>query len=1332
MRRVVKILAWVIGLLVGIPILLVVLLLVIGNTGPGQRLIAGLVPKLTGGTVTLDGLSGRFPDRLHVQQVALLDTDGAYLTIHDLTVNWSPLQLLHGTFDVDQLAAEQADFARLPKSTSSSSSSTSSSLPVRVKIQALHVGRLEIEPPVAGQAYAFKIDGGLTLDSMEAGQGKLTLARLDGPGSYMLDGTIDADRLNATIRAEEPPHGLIAGLAGLPELGGIDLQASLQGPRDAVATKLSLSAGPLQAHVQGTLDLVHNAADLAVTAQAPAMQPRPDIAWQGISLDATLHGPFDKPDADGHLLIEQLEAAGGGVQRLAATIAGNQGLVHVQARLDGLKLPGAPPDLLSAAPLTIDATAHLDAPGRPVEFDVQHPLLTAKGTAKTSAPMQAHVVLTLPDLAPFAAVAGTDLHGHTALTVDGTMQGGTTLVAVKGEIGLNSGPGPSANLLGQSAKLDLAVGLHGQDITITRFKLDGQDVSASTNGSVAGGKVDLNWTLALADLSALQPNLQGQVQANGHVGGTTQNLTATADVAGEVTAQGVQSGKLTAHLDAEGLPNAPSGRLTAQGTLLDAPMQLAIAVQQQADHAIHVAIDRADWKSLHAEGALTVNPPALVPQGQLSLSMTRLADLAPLLGKPIAGSAKATLDATQDQAKLIVTVENAALPGTASVSRVALDLGIANPMTAPVVDGTLRLDNFSASGVGGSARLEARGPQDALAVKLDATLPDLQGAAAKLSAAATIDVPQQSATVSALQADWRQQTLRLQEPARIGFANGIALDHVRAALGQAQIAVDGRVGSSLDLTASLHDLPADIAAAFAPDYAADGRINVDAHVTGTSARPDGTIKLNATGLRMRSGPGQALPAATLTANAQLNGTSTRIDLTASAGPSRLTLNGTAPLGSSGALDLKAGGRVDLAMIDPLLAANGRRVRGTLTLDAGIGGTVAAPRVNGTARLANGDVQDVVVGIHLTDIAATLQAEGERLRLTRFTAKAGNGTLGGHGTIDLAPPMPVDLTFTAQNASPVANDLLTERMDANLHVAGQVAGELGVSGTIRVRHAEIRIPEKLPSSVAVLQVRNPKAPPRPEPKAAPPPDINLNLTIEAPGQVFVRGHGLDAELAGTIRVQGTAANPQPSGGLHLRHGTFDLAGQTLNFSEGSVDFIGAGVSNPGIHFVANTAANSITATLTVTGTARAPKIALSSSPDLPQDEILAQLLFHRSVSTLSPFEVAQIAAAVASFSGATSGVEPLANLRKSLGLDRLSVGAGENGSPTLEAGRYVAPGVYVGAKQSATGGGTQANVQIDITKGLKLETTAGAGSGSATGAGSSGESASVGLTYQFQY
>jgi translocation and assembly module TamB len=445
------------------------------------------------------------------------------------------------------------------------------------------------------------------------------------------------------------------------------------------------------------------------------------------------------------------------------------------------------------------------------------------------------------------------------------------------------------------------------------------------------------------------------------------------------------------------------------------------------------------------------------------------------------------------------------------------------------------------------------------------------------------------------------------------------------------------------------------------------------------------------------------------------------------------VTGTAPLSQSGNLDLKSAGRVDLAMLDPLLLAQGRRARGNVTLDAAVTGTTAAPRINGTAQLQNGDVTDYGLGAHVKDLAATIQATGDTIRLATFTGKAGPGTLGGNGTISLAGAMPVNLRFTANNARPLSSDLLTALIDADLTVQGEVKGDLQAGGTLHVRRADIRIPDKLPPGIAVLPVRNANAPPPPPPANTPESMIALNLTLDAPEQVFIRGRGLDAELGGTIRIRGTTANPIPDGGLQLRRGTISVIGTTLNFTEGTIDFSGGGISNPSIHFVATSSTSSIIATLTVSGSAKDPKITLSSVPDLPQDEILSQLLFNTSTAKLSPLQLAQIAAALASLSGAAPGFDPLERLRSTFGLDRLSVGSDTSGKPTVEAGRYIARGVYAGAKQSASGSGTQATVQIDLAKGLKLEATAGSsGSSSATGSTSSADAASVGLTYQFEY
>jgi len=113
-------------------------------------------------------------------------------------------------------------------------------------------------------------------------------------------------------------------------------------------------------------------------------------------------------------------------------------------------------------------------------------------------------------------------------------------------------------------------------------------------------------------------------------------------------------------------------------------------------------------------------------------------------------------------------------------------------------------------------------------------------------------------------------------------------------------------------------------------------------------------------------------------------------------------------------------------------------------------------------------------------------------------------------------------------------------------------------------------------------------------------------------------------------------------------------------------------------------------------------------------------------------VAQIASALAELTGVTSGgINPLGSIRKGLGLDELTVGTDAAGQATLEAGRYVSPGVYVGVEQGASAASTRAKVQVDLTKRLKLEGTFGESGSSATGSSGEGGS-SIGVTYEFEY
>jgi translocation and assembly module TamB len=139
--------------------------------------------------------------------------------------------------------------------------------------------------------------------------------------------------------------------------------------------------------------------------------------------------------------------------------------------------------------------------------------------------------------------------------------------------------------------------------------------------------------------------------------------------------------------------------------------------------------------------------------------------------------------------------------------------------------------------------------------------------------------------------------------------------------------------------------------------------------------------------------------------------------------------------------------------------------------------------------------------------------------------------------------------------------------------------------------------------------------------------------------------------------------------------------------------------------------------------------------MPADEILARVLFQQSTTQLSVGQLAQLAQVAVSLTSGGSGFDPLGSIKRQLGLSRLSVGGGgeDISGTTVEAGKYVFRDVYVGAKQGLEGG-TQAEVQVDLTNRLKVVGTLNSGVSTTVtqGAKQRETGSSLGLSYQFEY
>src|SRR5262249_20729650 len=142
----------------------------------------------------------------------------------------------------------------------------------------------------------------------------------------------------------------------------------------------------------------------------------------------------------------------------------------------------------------------------------------------------------------------------------------------------------------------------------------------------------------------------------------------------------------------------------------------------------------------------------------------------------------------------------------------------------------------------------------------------------------------------------------------------------------------------------------------------------------------------------------------------------------------------------------------------------------------------------------------------------------------------------------------------------------------------------------------------------------------------------------------------------------------------------------------------------------------------------PTLKITSQPELPQDEVLARVLFGRGVGQLSPAQGVQLAQAAATLAGGGPGI--LDKVRGKLGLGRFDIGAqgqaprptgwsattsSQAGAPSAtgntapSAGKYVADGVYVGVDQTVSGQ-SKAKVEVEVRPNLTLETDSGGQSG----------------------
>jgi translocation and assembly module TamB len=1211
-----------------------------------------------GREVRISGFEGALSSQARLAEMTISDAGGVWLTLRGAVLDWNRAALLAGRLDVTRLSAEALVIARLPDR-------TPDSLPA---------------PEAAAPGTGFTLP--------------------DLPVSIAIDMlAIDRIDLGAALMGEAVSLSLSGGLT---LAGGSGTARITTTGRDGLAARLALEAGFDAESRVLSLDLAAEDAAGGLLSRRLGLPGAPAVA-----LTVAGTGPVDDLTVD-------IALATDGADRLAGAVTLNR------------PAPDAP--LAFAAELAGDLRPMVTADLRPF-FGPDTTLAAAGSRAPDGATTLDRLTIRTDRLR---------LDGDARLAADGVPE----RFALTGQLAAPDGtpvrlpvPGPALRLAGA----DLSLGFDAAEVEswsltavarsvdrdgtrIDRLELGG---GGTIGRGASGPEISADLSLAATGLSGLSPE--------------------TAPLLGD---------RLDARLRAT---------WQAGGPLDITALRLATAAGQ-------------------AEGALTVaTGTPLRLDGQLALRLPALARAAPLAARPLAGALDLTLTGTARplDGAFDLTVDAA---GTdLALGEARLDPLLTGPATLTGrlrrdSDGLgLQDARLRATGVEGKADLRLASTSGRLT--LDARLPDLARLDPGLSGPARLVTTADSADGR----DWSYALTASAAGAELDL-DGTATAPVRrplesfAATGSLRLSVPdlaplgalaGRsLGGRIMAEGTFDgDLPAQRLALTLDAEAATlttGLAEADALLAGSPAlRLDASLSgrsLTVTTARLTGARATVSAQGTLTPDSGAIALEGRIadlsvlsddlsgplTLTARATPRgtdsvALTLDATGPAG----LEARVSGaaRTDLSRADlritgafPLIALNRRLAPSTLTgralVDLSLNGPPRLGSLSGDLRLSGAGLAAPAAGLRLPTITGGLRLAGPQARLDLTAGDAAGGRATLTGTLGLSPGLPGALRLDLAGLGIARAPLIETTFDGALGLDGPLTGGARIAGDLRLGPTEIRIPETLSGSAGsvpeITHVGDSPAAARTRTNAGitPPgaargaqaPPYTLDLAVRAPNRIFLRGRGLDAELGGALRLGGTTRDPVPTGQFDLIRGRLDILGKRLTLTEGFARLQGG--LDPQIGLTATTTSAGTDIAVILEGAASAPDLRLSASPDMPEDEILARLLFGRGLDRISPLQAAQLAAAVATLAG-RGGDGIVGNLRQSFGLADLDVTTDPEGGTAVRAGRYISENVY--SDVTVSKGRTELRLNLDLGPGVTAR-------GSAASDGETG----IGLFFERDY
>ncbi|MCS7267010.1 MAG: translocation/assembly module TamB domain-containing protein [Geminicoccaceae bacterium] len=1097
------------------------------------------------------------------------------------------------------------------------------------------------------------------------------VAALDGSGALDLE----AGRVQAQLTGGVADLGALAPLLGEPLSGRLDLALSASGALAAPEASLRIEGEALRAARFSARAL---ALELATMPTMPGVEPAGLLfalegRVEGATLDDRALGPEGVVLVDGEATLPpegplsiaavRLRGAGAEVwlagQLYPRTLEGELGY--------GLRVPD------------LEALALLVGPAAPAgAFDAQ-------GTVRLAGPTKiegefAALALELADLPP-------------------------------GLVGL---VGRSARLQGRLALADQR--LRAEDLIL---RTERSEARGGLSFDLSDRRLAGTLRLALPELSALSElvgvTLSGSGVVETRIAGTSDRpeLALSARLDRPAVAD-LRFDRLAVDGKAAFGADRTAFEMEGEARLANEPLRLAA---RGAVGGERLEVDRLEFSGLKTTltGGAAIDLSRPLVNGRLRGRAEDLAALAPLGLRDLAGAVEVEIEASPEtgrqNGRIRLIAERIRAPA-GELASARLDLSGRDLLGRAAVAGEAVLEGFRAPDTGlERVQLSVEGPIAEVGFALDAKgsragRPMSLQANGRLAAL----VEPRRLELAKLTGQIAGQTIELRQPARIVLDKGVLdLGTLDLKIGEATARTRAALeGGQIRAEATVDGFPlAALALVGLPELS--GRAGAELTVTGAPSAPDARGLVRVEGLAPRGG---GLPAGTLRASGALRAgrelafsfTATGLGPSPLAGelrlPVRVDLRAMAlALDRAGTLRGILRGPLDLDRLEPLLALDGQRLGGRLEFDLAFDGRTDAPTASGTVRLTRGRFRDADSGLRLRILEASAVARGDRLVVESLKARdAGDGRLSGAGWFSF-PDSAWQLRLVGESFRVFANEWGTAVVSGALEARG--AGREGkITGNLSVERAELRLPDAAPAVPPTLAVEETGRGARNEVGAAarPPPAIALDVLVEGPQRLFLRGRGLESEWGGSAQVRGHLFDPDVVGRVELRRGRLDFLGVRFRLAEGTVEFDGARPPWPRLDVLAEARRADITARVGIKGRLPGIEIELASEPPLPKEEVLARLLFNRDLSRIAPLQAAVLANSLATLRG--GGIDALSPVRAAAGLDTLDVGEAENGGAALRAGKYVSERIYVEVQRGLTPETSRARVEVDLGYNLR--------------------------------